>query len=202
MLGGTANATATARGGTAPINNAPANATSTALTINGNAGQAQSTATGASGFAVAIALTNFGNFTFVDAETSSPLNNVGPNRGTAASAFAQAGGVVSLSNAIVAGQSFSVITGSAFGPLTVAIGSMGAGYGGGVLVDGGVPSLTYGERVVFEQNGGAFVLDLLSSDALGKGFDSARFTITLNAGFSLISYSPISLPRKRFFQTT
>ena len=56
---------------------------------------------------------------------------------------------------------------------------MGAGYGGGVIVSGGVPSLTYQERVEFTQNGGAFVLDLLSSDALGKGFDSAQFTISL-----------------------
>jgi hypothetical protein len=50
------------------------------VTINGNAAQAKSTATGASGFAVAIAQTNFGNFTFVDAETSSPLTNGGGNR--------------------------------------------------------------------------------------------------------------------------
>ena len=42
-------------------------------------------------------------------------------------------------------------------------------------------SLTYQESVSFTQNGGAFVLDLLSSDALGKGFDSALFTIFLNS---------------------
>ena len=150
---------------------------SQAVTINGNAAQAKSTATGASGYAEASAQTNFGNFTLVNAETSSPLTGAGGNRGTAASAFAQVGGVVSPSNPIVAGQSFSVISGSGFGPLTVANGSMGAGYGGGVIVSGGVPSLTYQERVEFTQNGGAFVLDLLSSDALGKGFDSAQFTI-------------------------
>jgi hypothetical protein len=78
----------------------------------------------------------------------------------------QAGGVVSLSNAIIPGQSFSVVSGSSFGPLTVANGSMGAGYGGTVA------SLTYQESVSFTQNGGVFVLDLLSSDALGIGFDS------------------------------
>jgi hypothetical protein len=39
-----------------------------------------------------------------------------------ASATAQ---VVSLSNPIIAGQSFSVVSGSGFGPLTVANGSMG-----------------------------------------------------------------------------
>jgi hypothetical protein len=194
MLGGTANATATARGGTATFIDAPANAISQAVTINGNAGQAKSTATGASGFAVAFAQTNFGNFTFVDIDTSSPLNQPGGgNRGTAASAFAQAGGVVSPSNPIVAGQSFLVVSGSGFGPLTVANGSMGAGYGGGVRVDGGVPSLTYGERVIFDQNGGAFVLDLLSSDALGIGFDSALFNISLNGvGFLSQSFADLA----------
>src|ERR1700730_11751233 len=93
-----------------------------------------------------------------------------------------AGGVVSLSNAIIPGQSFSVVSGSGFGLLTVANGSMGAGYGGGVgLGMGGVPSLTYQESATFTQNGGAFVLDLLSSDALGKGFDSALFKLSLNS---------------------
>jgi hypothetical protein len=52
---------------------------------------------------------------------------------------------------------------------------MGAGYGGT-----GVP-ITYQESVSFTQNGGAFVLDLLSSDALGIGFDSALFTISVNS---------------------
>jgi hypothetical protein len=33
----------------------------------------------------------------------------------------------------------------------------------------------------FTQYGGVFVLDLLSSDALGIGFDSALFTISLNS---------------------
>jgi hypothetical protein len=189
MLGGTANATATATGGTAPSFNPPANAFSQSLTINGNAAQAKSTATGAQGFAGAEAETNFGNFTFVDAVTSSPLivslpGSSSSTRGTAASAFAQAGGVVSPSNPIIAGQSFSVISGSGFGPLTLAIGSMGAGYGGGVLENGGgVPSLTYAERVDITQNNGAFVLDLLSSEALGKGFDRAEFRIMLNGGF-------------------
>jgi hypothetical protein len=79
MLGGTANATATATGGVAPSFSAGANATSTALTINGNAAQAKSTATGAAGFAEASALTNFGNFTFVNAESSSPLNRDSPD---------------------------------------------------------------------------------------------------------------------------
>jgi hypothetical protein len=95
--------------------------------------------------------------------------------GPTASAIAQAGGVVSPSNPISPGQSFSVVSGSGFGPLTVANGSTGAGYSG---MNG--LSITYQESVSFTQNGGAFVLDLLSSDALGIGFDSALFQISLN----------------------
>jgi hypothetical protein len=52
---------------------------------------------------------------------------------------------------------------------------MGAGYGG----KNGI-SITYQQSVSFTQYGGAFVLDLLSSDALEIGFDSALFTISLN----------------------
>src|ERR1700730_6443385 len=47
---------------------------------------------------------------------------------------------------------------------------MGAGYGGSGL-----------ESVSFTQNGGAFVLDLLSNDSLGIGFDSALFQILVNS---------------------
>jgi hypothetical protein len=57
---------------------------------------------------------------------------------------------------------------------------MGAGYGGrssGAFV----PVLTYQESASFTQNGGVFVLDLLSSDALGIGFNSAVFSIFLNS---------------------
>jgi hypothetical protein len=43
--------------------------------------------------------------------------------------------------------------------LTVANGSMGAGYGDGVVF-GQARSLTYQQSVSFAQNGGAFVLDL------------------------------------------
>ena len=67
--------------------------------------------------------------------------------------------------------------GSGSGLLTVANGSMGAGYGGGNF--GG--SFTYQESATFAQGGGIFVLDLLSSNALGNGFDSALFTISLNS---------------------
>jgi hypothetical protein len=175
MLGGTANANAIATGGFG-IGNA-ANANSSATTINGNAAQAKSTATGQSGQAQATAQTNFGNFNSVLSTSTSPLPNTLFSSGTTASAIAQAGGVVSPSNPISPGQSFSVV-GSGFGPLTVANGSMGAGFGGNAGIAG--ISVTYQESASFTQNGGAFVLDLLSSDALGIGFDSALFQISLN----------------------
>jgi hypothetical protein len=191
MLGGTANATATAMGGNGgfgPISSpsvpgiaGAANANSFATTINGNAAQANSTAAGSSGQAQATAQTNFGTFQSVQSTSTSPLPlSTARTSGTPVSAIAQAGGVVSLSNAIIAGQSFSVIGGSGFGPLTVANGSMGAGYGGGIVVGGLPPSLTYQQSVSFTQIGGALVLDLLSNDALGIGFDSALFQISLN----------------------
>jgi hypothetical protein len=168
LLGGTANATATATGG---FQSANTNANSFATTINGNAAQALSTASGGLGQAQATAQTNFGNFTSVQSTSTSPVGG----GTTAATAIAQAGGVVSLSNPIVPGQSFSVVSGAGFGALTVANGSMGAGYGG---ING--ISVTYKESVSFTQIGGNFVLDLLSSDALGIGFDSALFQISLN----------------------
>jgi LPXTG-motif cell wall-anchored protein len=52
---------------------------------------------------------------------------------------------------------------------------MGAGFGG---ING--RSITYQQSVSFTQTGGNFVLDLLSNDALGIGFDSALFQISLN----------------------
>jgi hypothetical protein len=183
LLGGTANATATATGGIVGAVDVVggANATSSATTINGNAAQAKSTATGqglqlATGQAQATAQTNFGNFQSVQTTSTSPLNGqlppqIGP-QATTVTAIAQAGGVVALSNAFIPGQSFSVVSGSGFGSLTVANGAMGAGAAG-------LP-LTYQESATFTQLGGAFVLDLLSSDALGTGFDSALFQILLN----------------------
>jgi hypothetical protein len=62
---------------------------------------------------------------------------------------------------------------SGFGPLTVANGSMGASWCC-------FTSVTYQESASFAQNGGTFVLDLLSNDALGTGFDSALFQILVN----------------------
>jgi hypothetical protein len=118
MLGGTATAT----GGIVGIPGGPGfvittNANSFATTINGNMAQALSSAVsvaGTHGQAQATAQTNFGNFQSVQSTSTSPVS--GPT--TTASAFAQAGGVVSLSNPIIPGQSFSVVSGSGFGPLT------------------------------------------------------------------------------------
>jgi hypothetical protein len=176
MLGGTATATATATGG-APegflIGSViTTNANSFATTINGNMAQALSSiniTTFPMGQAQATAQTNFGNFQSVQSRSTSSAFG-------AVSAIAQAGGVVSLSNPIVPGQSFSVVSGSGFGPLTVANGAMGAGAAGAAGV-----SVTYQENASFTQIGGVFVLDLLSSDAVGTGFDSALFTISLNS---------------------
>ena len=55
---------------------------------------------------------------------------------------------------------------------------MGAGYGGPVPIG---LLLSYQQSVSFTQNGGSFALFLLSNDALGTGFDSAVFTISLNS---------------------
>jgi hypothetical protein len=182
MQGGPANATATATAGPSlAFGLGIATANSTATTINGNAAQATSFATGGncsvSCRAQATAQTNFGNFTSVQSTSTSPTSATT----TAASAIAQAGGVISLSNPIVAGQSFSVVSGSGFGSgvgsLTVANGSMGAGNGG---PDAFGRPLTYQESVSFTDSG-VFVLDLLSNDALGSGFDSAKFTISFNS---------------------
>jgi hypothetical protein len=179
MQGGTATATAivTGRSFVPPLPFAPfgPNANSSATTINGNAAQAKSFATGSignpAGQAQATAQTNFGGFQSVQSTSTSPVSGTT----TASSAIAQAGGVISLSNPITPGQSFSLVSGAGFGPLTVANGSMGAGYGGTGV------SLTYQESASFTQYGGAFVLDLLSSDAIGNGFDSALFQILVNS---------------------
>src|SRR5258708_455360 len=119
----------------------------------------------------AAAQTTFGNFQSVQSSSTSPLPlSNALNIGAPANSIAQAGGVVSLSNQIILGQSFSVVSGSGFGPLTVANSSMGAGYGGRVVAGILPPSLTYQESVTFTQIGGAFVLDFISTDALGIGF--------------------------------
>ena len=178
MQGGTANATATATGGDGGVDlpgndtlasHGAANANSSATTINGNAAQAQSTASGSSGQAQATAQTNFGSVNSVQTMATSQVGGTAP-----ANALAQVGSAVSLPNAITAGQSFSVVNTVASVPLTLAFGSMGAGYGGTG------PSLTYQESATFTFNnsiGGPFAIDLLSNTSLGNGFDSALFQI-------------------------
>jgi hypothetical protein len=170
MLGGTATATATASGGNGGGfggNGGVANANSSATTINGNLAQAQSTATsGSSGQAQATAQTNFGGFSSVQAVATSPVSG----GTTSANAIAQAGGTISFSNAITVGQSFSLVA----DPLTLAFGSMGAGYGGTGQ------SLTYEESANFTLTGHFFLLGLLNNNAVGSGFDSAQFKISVN----------------------
>lgn len=60
-----------------------------------------------------------------------------------ASALAQVGSNATLSNAMVPGQSFSVVNTVASIPLTLAFGSMGAGYGGSGS------ALTYQQKCYF-----------------------------------------------------
>ena len=179
MNGGVANATATATGGAPGCPSAnciptgaagSANANSSATTINANLAQAQSTASGSSGQAQATAQTNIANLSIQPVATS----QVGGS--SPAIANAQAGGsIFSLPNTINAGQSFSVASGFAVGPVAVVLGSMGAGGVGG--------SLSYQELVNFSVNVATdpiFAVDLLDSKSLGKGFDSAIFQITEN----------------------
>jgi hypothetical protein len=58
-------------------------------------------------------------------------------------------------------------------PLTLAFGSMGAGYGGSGS------ALTYQQSATFTFNAasGPFLIDLLGNTSLGNGFDSALFQI-------------------------
>jgi hypothetical protein len=85
-----------------------ANATSSATAVGPGQASSQAVVSGASaGQAQATAQTNFGNFSSVQATSTSPVGGAT----TPATAIAQAGGIVSLSNAIVAGQSFSVVSG-------------------------------------------------------------------------------------------
>ena len=68
-----------------------------------------------------------------------------------------------------------MVSGFAVGPLTVALGSMGAGGVGG--------SLSYQELANFSVNVATdpiFTVDLLDNKSLGKGFNSATFQISEN----------------------
>ncbi len=90
---------------------------------------------------------------------------------------------MSLPNAISEGQSFSAVNPFNVGPLTIALGTMGAG---GI----GASSLTYTATADFTFNavGFPFLIDLTGSYSLGNGFDSATFQVFDN-GNSLINQS-------------
>ena len=141
-----------------------------AETINGNTAQAQSTAGGSSGQAQATAQTIFADFNSFQTMATSQVGS-----GASASTIAQVGSAVSLPN-INPGQSFSVASVLDADPL--ALGSMGAAYGGTGQ------SLTYQETAdfIFNANGGNFLIDLLGNSSLGNGFDMAEFQIHLNGG--------------------
>jgi hypothetical protein len=177
MLGGTANATAT--GGTPGANccsaiTGIANASSFAATINGYIAQAQSTATGSSGQAQATAQTNFGSVNSIQTIATSQIGG-----GATGSAFAQVGNGASLPSAINPGQSFSVINPITVGPVTLAVGSMGAGGVGS--------SLAYQQTANFTFNAtrAPFLIDLFSNASIGKGFDTATFKISDNGNLVL-----------------
>jgi hypothetical protein len=179
MLGGIANATATATGGHGGICGCTpnavagiagaANANSFATTINGNVAQAQSTASGSSGQAQATAQTNFNSANSVQVVATGQVGGTGP-----ANAIAQVGSGISTTNAITAGQSFSVVSPFVAGPLMLAVGSMGAGGVGG--------SLAYQQTATFMFNAGStpFLIDLISNTSRGAGFDSATFQVSDN----------------------
>jgi hypothetical protein len=172
LQGGSAIATAIATGGinySYPALMGSANATSFANTINGYMATAQSTATGSSGQALATAQTNFSSVNSIQTTATSQVGGTAP-----ASALAQVGSGISTTNAITAGQSFSVASPFIAGPLTLAVGSMGAGGIGG--------SIAYQQTASFMFNAGStpFLIDLISNTSLGTGFDSATFQVSDN----------------------
>jgi len=65
---------------------------------------------------------------------------------------------------------------------------------------GGVgPSLNYQENVDFKFNDGTFLLDLISNNALGTGFDSAQFKILLNGSVvDIQSFASLSVAQAFF----
>jgi hypothetical protein len=97
-----------------------------------------------------------------------------PHGSAPAVAVAQVGGS-SIPNTINPGQSFSAVSPAAVGSSVIALGSMGAGGGGS--------SLAYQQTATFIFNGtgsGTFLLNLLRTNSVGTGFDSATFELILN----------------------
>jgi hypothetical protein len=140
-------------GGLFSIQGAPgtANATASAATVGSGVATAKATASGSTGAATAISKSDGGSGKSVIASATSPVG--GP-----ASAFAQSsyGGSLSPPSSISPGQSSSVVSTSVGSPsLTLALGVMGAGYGGT-----GEP-LTYTESADFKFNAGQETTSLL-----------------------------------------
>ena len=123
--------------------------------------------------AAAISTSNGTSGQSITASATSPVG--GPASALTQTTF---GGVVSLPNAINPGQSFSVVSASVTGPpLTLALGAMGAGYGGTG------ESLTYQESADFKFNAGQGTTSLLgfvNPISVGNGFDSSTFEIFIN----------------------
>ena len=136
----------------------------------GSAGQpgvaaANATASGSAGAAIASS-TSSNSAHSVVASATSPVG--GPASAITQTTF---GGGVSLPSAINPGQSYSVVNGLLIGPpLTLALGAMGAGYGGV-----GEP-LTCQASADFQLSGqGTILLGFLNTMSVGNGFDTSIF---------------------------
>ena len=147
-----------------------ANATASASAVGSGIALANSTAVGSGGAAVATSTSSGPSGQSIVASATSPLGGATANAVTQTSF----GGAVSSPSALNAGQSFSVTNAVVAGPVTTAVGSMGAAYGGTGQ------SLTYQESANFITNNSVFVVGLLNSASLGNGFDSAVFDIDVN----------------------
>ena len=135
---------------------ATANATATDAGINDGAATATSKSTNGLGHVVASA--------------TSPVG--GPESAVTQTSY---GGGVSPPSSISPGQSYSVVNATSSGPLTLALGAMGAGYGGTG------ESLIYQESAEFKLNGqGTILLGLVNAMSVGNGFDHSTFQIFIN----------------------
>jgi hypothetical protein len=146
------------------------NATASASAIGSGVATANATANGTGGgAATAISTSNGLSGQSITASATSPVG--GP-----ASAFTRTTfGGVPPPIALTPGQSFSVVNAFVGGPLSISLGSMGAGYGGAG------ESLTYQESADFKLGGqGTILLGLLSPVSIGNGFDSSTFQIFVN----------------------
>jgi hypothetical protein len=186
----TANATG-GTGGTGTTRGADGSAiaTASASAVGSGVATANASALGSSGAATATSSSSGGLGKSVVASATSPVG--GP-----ASAFTQTtfGGGVSLPTSINPGQSYSVVNGFVGGPLTLALGAMGAGYGGSG------ESLTYQESADFQLGGqGTILLGFLNPISIGNGFDSSTFEIFVDGGLFLNLVFPDLASANDFF---